>query len=156
MIRGLYQAIAARGLWGRAILLALAANAPLPAAAQASNRAGVFYLQNLPLGKDVTIPKPATTWVPMAQRVKLTATDTPQSVSFRPVSAGSGVLHPIKISIFDPNSERVKYVSVAPGTPFLYTFRQLGSITVIPEKPAGADEGLSLQIESDKPLEIAR
>jgi len=114
-----------------------------------------FHLDRLPKGKQVTMPRPATTIVPITGRVTLTATDMPQSVSFKAVNVGNGPLSSIRISIFDPQSERVQYVDVQPGTPFLYSFREIGSITVVPQPRPGADRRLSLQVESNKPLEIA-
>ena len=137
-----------RGLFG------LVAAAALSGAALAAAQPTGFYLERLPKGKNVTIPKPATTFVPLSSRVMLTATDMPQSVSFRPVNVGSGPTRPIRLSIYDRSSERVQYIDVKPGTPFLYTFRELGTITVVPES-TGADGSLSLQVESNKPLEIA-
>jgi hypothetical protein len=85
--------------------------------------------------------------------VTLTATDIPQSVSFRPVNLKSGRLAAMRLSIYDSGSDRVQYVDLQPGTPFLYNFRELSTITVITER-SGA-EGQELQVESDAPLEIA-
>lgn len=116
---------------------------------------GVFHIDRLPKGKNVTLGRPATTVVPLDQRIQLTATDIPQSISFRAVNTENGAAQTIKISIFDGEAERVKYVDVKPGTPFLYTFKELGAITVIPKGTGPVAHGLSLQVESDKPLEIA-
>lgn len=113
-----------------------------------------FHLDRLPRGKNVTIPKPATTFVPLTSRIQLTATDMPQSISFRPVNLNNGQLQTIRLAIYDPGSERVRYVDVKPGTPFLYAFRKLSSITVIPDAKGG-DPSLKLQVESNKPLQIA-
>mgnify|MGYP001546345419 CR=1 FL=1 len=119
-----------------------------------------FYIERLPAGSDVTLPVPATTFVPLTQRVMLTSTDMPQSISLKAVSTGGGRVLPIQVSIFDRNSDRVKYIDLRPGQPFLYKFQNLSSIYVIPKMPKGQSgrtvAHLKLQIESDKPLGIAR
>ena len=112
-------------------------------------------LDRLPAGKNVTMPRPATTFVPLAARVVLTGTDLPQTLSFRPINLSNGSLRPIRLAIFDQNSERDQYVHVSPNTPFLYPVKDLAPITVIPEASGDSAVGLHLQIESDKPLDIA-
>jgi hypothetical protein len=113
-----------------------------------------FELTRLPPGKNVTLPRPATTFVPASERVTLTATDIPQSLSFRPVNLKTGRVTSLRLSIYDAGSDRVQYVDLRPGTPFLYNFKELSTITVIAGQ--SAMEGVELQVESDKPLEIAR
>ena len=113
-------------------------------AASSSSLGGTFDIDRLPKGADVTIPRPATTLVHPGGRAVLTATDIPQTLSFKPVNGRS-----LKLSIYDPSAQRVQYVDLQPGTPFLYNFKDLGSITVLPEGST------SLQVESDKPLQIA-
>ncbi len=115
-----------------------------------------FHLDRLPPGKNVTIPRPATTFVPLSSPVNLTATDTPQSLSLKPINLKSGGnVANLRVSIMDRESGRLQYVDLKPGMPFLYSFKELGTITVIPQASGIAIEGLSLQVESDKPLEIA-
>ena len=114
-----------------------------------------FDLNRLPRGKDITMPQPATTFVPIAGRVVLTATDMPQTLSFVPVNLAHGPAKRLKLAIFDANSERVQYVEVSPGTPFLYPLKDLASVTVIPSTPGQPDAGLVLRVESDKPLQVA-
>lgn len=126
-----------------------------PVKAQGSKEAG-FHLDRLPQGKNVTINRPATTFVPLSSSVSLTATDMPQSVSLKPINLkAGGTVAPLRVSIMDKDSGKLQYVELKPGTPFLYNFKELGSITVVPTPLGGTAEGLSLQIESDKPLEIA-
>jgi hypothetical protein len=155
----------ARCSWALALVPACVVAAVALAAPRAGQHAasgdpvgknGVFLLERLPQGKSVTIPRPATTYVPLSARVTLTATDIPQTVSFRAINQRAGSARAFRISIFDPQQDRVKYVDLAPGTPFLYNFKELASITVVPEATSGAPEGTTLMVESDKPLEIAR
>lgn len=125
-------------------------------AALAQAKVSGFMLSSLPAGKSVTIPRPATTIVPITSRVMLTGTDLPQSISFRAMST-DGASQPVRISIYDRNSERVKYIDLKPGTSVLYTVRDLATITVVPDIRGREMElrNLALVVESDKPLEIA-
>ncbi|MBM4252730.1 MAG: hypothetical protein FJ146_12215 [Deltaproteobacteria bacterium] len=114
-----------------------------------------FSLDRLPPGKNVTRPRPATTYVRLSSRVVLTGTDMPQTLRFMPINLASGSVRSLRLAIFDKNSERVQYVRVSPDTPFLYPIKDLSPITVIAEAIAGGSEGLQLQVESDKPLDVA-
>lgn len=120
-----------------------------------SKEAG-FHLDRLPQGKNVTIPRPATTFIPLSSTVNLTATDTPQSLSLKPINVKTGGnVSGLRVSIMNRESGKLQYVELKPGMPFVYSFEELGSVTVIPQANGVAIEGLSLQVESDKPLEIA-
>jgi plastocyanin len=119
-----------------------------------------FNIDRLPHGKDVTIPRPATTYVGAGTRVKFTATDVPQTISLRAIHTAGGKPTTMKVAIFDPLSERVRYVNLTPGTPYVYAFEDLGSITIMPSLPAGDGsspkfKNFRVQVESDKPLSIA-
>jgi len=120
-----------------------------------------FALETLPPGADVTLPGPATTLVSLSSRVTLSSTDTPQTLSFTSINqSGGGAALPLRLAIYDRNQERVKYVELNPGTPFLYSFKTLTTISVIPEMGRGGASAkaadIKLQVESDKPLTIAR
>ena len=114
-----------------------------------------FSLERLPKGKNVTMPRPATTYVPLANRVTLTGTDMPQTLRFMPINLLHGAVRSLRLAIFDKNSERVQYVRVSPDTPFLYPIKDLSPITIIAEAIMGDADGLQLQVESDKPLDVA-
>jgi hypothetical protein len=134
---------------------AKAAVSATPSAPRGGGDSG-FHLDRLPQGKNVTIPRPATTYVPLARTVSFTATDTPQSLSLKPINLkAGGFVGPLRVSIMDRESGKLQYVDLKPGMPFLYNFKELGSITVVPQSSGTVVEGLSLQVESDKPLEIA-
>lgn len=118
---------------------------------------GAFLLERLPPGKNVTIPRPATTLVPLSSRVMLTATDLPQSVSFKAIGQAGGQAPKVRIGIYDGNADRVKYIDINPGTPFLYNMKDFETITVVPDIRGIEQQArtLALQVESDKPLQIA-
>lgn len=116
-----------------------------------------FYLERLPRGKNVTLPLPATVYVLLKNRVTLTPTDKLQSVKFTPINVTKGRAQPIRIAIYDSQADRVKYADVKPGLPFLYNFKGLDKISVVPDKIGKRmNRNMRLRIESNKPLEISR
>lgn len=119
-----------------------------------------FDLMRLPKGKNVILPNPAITYVPVTSRVFLSSTDTPQSIKISSVNIKKGRARTIKIAIFDKNLNRVKYLFLKPGMNYLYNFSDISSITVIPEIPLGVSKKIlsnyKIKIESDKPLQITR
>jgi len=123
---------------------------------------GVFDLEKLPVGKNVTFPRPATTVVPTLARVHLTGTDMPQSLSLKAVAPLSGTSletsragqrGSLRIAIYDRNADRVFYKQIEKDTVYIYHLRDLRPILLITE---GGDARLKLQVESNKPLEIGR
>lgn len=127
----------------------------MPSTICAKGSDGIFHLNALPKGKDVTIPRPATTHIPVSARVVITPTDMPQSISMKPVNMVSGPVGMIRVAIYDRNSERVQYIDLSPTTPFVYQVKNLAPITLIPESRGAATTNLALQVQSDKPLQIA-
>lgn len=118
-----------------------------------------FYVDEMPVGAEVTLPGAARTVVPLSTRIRFASTDSPQTISIVPISTAGAKPVPVRVAIFDSKQERVKYVQVAPGSPFLYSFKGLSSITVqteIPGTSSASKETVRLQVESDKPLTVAR
>lgn len=128
---------------------------PTGVCAKSSSRDGIFQLLELPKGKNVTIPRPATTQIPVSSTVVLTPTDMPQSISMKPVNINNGPAGMLRVAIYDKNSDRVKYVDLSPSTPFVYQVKNLAPITLIPESRGSATTSMVLQVQSDKPLQIA-
>jgi hypothetical protein len=115
-----------------------------------------FFVEQLPAGKSVTLPRPAITFVPVSGRVTLTATDLPQTVKLTPVNLSAGGAPNIRVAIFDRHQERVRYIDLRAGSPALYNFHALGSIAMVPQTAGGVASNIRIRIESDKPLEISR
>ena len=116
-----------------------------------------FYLERLPRGKTVTLPLPATVFVSLKNRVSLRATDKAQLVKLSPATINSAKVEPIRLAIYDRHSDRVRYVDLKPGLPFLYNFKGLDKISLIPDKVGKkVDRNMRLRIESNKPLEVGR
>lgn len=116
-----------------------------------------FYLERLPKGKAVTLPLPARVFVSLKNRVSLQATDSAQVIKLAAVNLDNGKVEPIRLAIFDRHSDRVQYFDLRPGLPFLYNFKGLDKISLIPEKVGkSVSANLKLRIESNKPLEVSR
>jgi hypothetical protein len=118
-----------------------------------------FAADRLPAGSDVTIPARAVAIVSLSRHVMLSATDSPQTLSMVPVNRGGGSPQDLDVSIVEHKRKPLsKTVKVSVGTPFLYSFRQLGAITVMPQistgKKSPVQGEVKLRIESDKPLKI--
>lgn len=127
-------------------------------AVSAATLSHAFVLEHLPKGKSVTIPHPATTLVSVNRRAQFKATDMPQSLSFAVRHAQGGRVLPVRLAIYDKHAERVSYTTVKPGARFIYPFHAIDPITVIAEARdlSGSDHyDLKLEVESNKPLEIA-
>lgn len=118
-----------------------------------------FNLKKLPKGSEVTLPYPATTFIPLNERVTLSATDSPQSLKMTSRSLRKGIKAVnLMLAIFDRNLERVKYLTIKPGVPYVYSFNGISSIMIIPKLH---DTNITrkkqiLQVESDKSLTISR
>ncbi len=124
--------------------------------ANAVESSELLTLEQLPVGKSVTLPKPATTSMSGTHSVKLTSTDLPQTVKLTAYSTHNAPVPPFKVAIYDPFQDRVQYVEINGKTPVLYTFHALGTINVVPKLGKAFANAVRLRVESDKPLEITR
>jgi len=121
--------------------------------------AGTFAIEQMPLGAEITVPPTAKTTAPLGSRVKVTSTDSPQTLRIVPIGNGSTFPASIDLAIFDKNQERVKYVTVKPNEPFLYSFKGLSTIAIQPslaKKYLKKTSGIRMQIESDKAVTVER
>lgn len=112
--------------------------------------AETFDLHQVPAGKSVTLVTAASTKLALNSRVILSATDSPQTVSFglegTPKSS-------VKLGIYDRHQDRVQYVNLQNGKNFWYPFKGLSSILVIAEHTSTrTNHGAHILIRSDKPL----
>ena len=119
----------------------------------------LFPVEQMPVGSEVTVPPTAKTTAPLGSRIKITSTDSPQTIRIVPVGDGSTFPASINLEIFDKNHDRVKYVTVKPNEPFLYSFRGLSTIAIQPslaKTHASAGIGVRMQLESDKAVTVER
>jgi hypothetical protein len=123
---------------------------------------GGFYATSLPKGKDVTLPPPAITFVPLSDRVTISSTDMPQTLKLSAVNLTKGKPQTFRVAIYDSLSPRVKYITLKPGLSYMYTFKDLNSIAVVPEisqqprQTTVACADCQLRLESNKALGISR
>ncbi|MBI2602344.1 MAG: hypothetical protein HYW48_04745 [Deltaproteobacteria bacterium] len=118
-----------------------------------TGRGDIFDLRHLPTGKSVTLVTAARTKLALNSRVILSATDSPQTVSFGLEGPSKA---PIKLGIYDRHQERVQYIKLQGGKHFWYPFKGLSSILVIAENTsAKTDHGAYILIKSDKPLTLS-
>lgn len=118
-----------------------------------------FFIEKLPVGSEVTLPQPATTYVSLNTRVTVAATDSPQTLRIMPVNIGGGMVTEFRVAISDDGTqEHIRYFDIKPGLPFLYNFRKLSTIaiTVDAQQAARLPSTLRMRMESDKPLSIRR
>lgn len=118
-----------------------------------------FAVDRLPAGSDVTIPARAVAIISLSRNVLLSATDSPQTLSMVPVNRGGGTPQDLDVGIVEHKRKKIsRTVKVSVGTPFLYSFRRLGSLSVMPQiaqgKKAPSQGEVKLRVESDKPLKI--
>lgn len=114
-----------------------------------------FYLNSMPKGKEITVPRNAITFLPLKTAARLSATDMPQTIKMKPINTANGPVSNIRLSIFDRVSDRVQYIQITPHTPYLYTFKNLETITVTPEAINSTNtSSMQLQVISDKPLSL--
>ena len=115
-----------------------------------------FDLNSLPRGASVTLPQPAVTIIPLNTRVTLSATDSPQSLKITTHSQTRRGAVTLELAVYDRHSERVRYLTIRPGVPYVYSFKGLSSIVLIPKVAGGGQQRQVLRIESDKSLTIAK
>ena len=117
-----------------------------------------FDINVLPRGSSVTLPQPATIFVPLDTRVTLSATDSPQSLKLTSHSRNKRQATQLEVAVYDPNSERVRYLTIKPNVPYVYSFKGLSSIMIITKAktPPSTRSRHVLRIESDKSLTIAK
>ena len=119
----------------------------------------LFPVEQMPVGSEVTVPPTAKTTAPLGWGIKITSTDSPQTIRIVPIGNGSTFPASINLAIFDKNQDRVKYVTVKPNEPFLYSFRGLSTIAIQPslaKTQASAAIGVRMQLESDKAVTVER
>lgn len=121
-----------------------------------------FKIKALDTGQEVTLATPATTRVPHGERFYISATDLPQTVSFKQVWTGSSNKDAtMKLSVYDKNMKQVQYLNLKLNIPQLYTLKSTEKVLIITEKINGKSKlekmkNQFLEVQSSKPLTFAR
>lgn len=110
-----------------------------------------FSLNQVPPGKKVTLPTMTTTVLASMVRVRVTSTDWPQvlKISHRQTK---GPAAPMAIAIYDRHQQRVRYATIRPRKPILYTFKDLGSIDIV---AMNLRRGVDLALSSNSPIGLS-
>ncbi|MGE0173433.1 MAG: hypothetical protein AB7T49_11620 [Oligoflexales bacterium] len=116
----------------------------------------MFLITDLPKGKSVTLPRPATTYVPLTHRVELKSTDLPQTIKFSAVSLNGGKVDPFELAIYDEETNKIQHVKIDSTNTALYTFKSLSAIRVTPVlRGIKSAANTNLKLESTKPLYLS-
>ena len=115
-----------------------------------------FDLNVLPRGAEVTLPQPAVVFVPLDTRVTLSATGRPQSLKMTTHNLRQRKATALELAVYDPNSERVRYLKIKPDVPYVYSFKGLSTVMIIITAQGPAHRHQVLRVESDKSLKIAK
>jgi hypothetical protein len=115
-------------------------------------------VSDMPQGNEVTIPSSSQSMLPIGSRLSLAATERDQTVRFSSVNIRGGKVAPIRLAIFDRNSERVRYLDLQPAAPLVYRFKGRSTIHVLPSLVAGGTESsdVRVQVASNHPITIGR
>lgn len=118
---------------------------------------GAFPLTELPIGRSVTLPRPALTNVPLGASVKLSSTDLPQTVKMVGMTTAGAPAKPFQVAIYENEGKDVRYIKIDGTNPALYSFKSLTSIKLVPMPLPGDKSNQSVLIlESTKPLSLSR
>ncbi len=130
---------------------------------QAQTLQHAFHLNEMPTGKEITLPKATTTYAPLSHNIKLSSTDTPQILKITSTRLNQSFPPKnIEITVQDKENKKTQKTVIKPGASFLYTFSALSTIEIKFDKPeeivgkklAQSDDGTRLLLESDKPMTV--
>jgi hypothetical protein len=119
--------------------------------------AGPFDINQVPKGKSITLPPPALSVISLPATLTLKATDRKQTIKLSTLHS-SGPSSQVKVGIFTAGSERVRYVTLKPANPMIYTFSKLETIRLESQLVKGAAKlsKMKMVLESNRPLHIIR
>lgn len=125
--------------------------------ASSSLLAGPFDINQIPKGKSITLPPPARSVISVPSTLTLTATDRKQTIKLSSLHR-SGPRSQVKVGIFNTGSERVRYVTLKPGSPVIYTFSNLETIRLESQFLEASTKlsKMKMVLESNRPLQITR
>jgi hypothetical protein len=119
--------------------------------------AGPFDINQVPKGKSITLPPPALSVISLPATLTLKATDRKQTIKLSTLHS-SGPSSQVKVGIFTAGSDRVRYVTLKPASPVIYTFSKLETIRLESQlvKEATKLSKMKMVLESNRPLQIIR
>lgn len=113
-----------------------------------------FDLTELPPGVMVTLPHPAHSSAPVGIELRVQASDRAQVLKMNTLALRGGTKK-VRLAIYDQESSAVQHLTLEPGSPFLYHFKSMKPIRIVPEMSPQAFKSQKLLLESNKPLGIS-
>lgn len=114
------------------------------------NTEGPFDIAQLPKGASVTLPSPATTFVPVSEYYRLAPTDKAQVFRISAPANGCSV----EVKVFDKKSDDVKILTLQAGQSMIYRFERLNGVRVHATPLHKCKMMTKLIVDSNRPLEL--
>ena len=109
-----------------------------------------FQLSDIPKGKEITLPNPATTIVSPVHAFHVASTDNGQTLKLS--LEGGSARDKLSIKIFDRKQENVVYFKLSKVSPVVYSFKGIDRIRIVPSTKGRTRS--KIKVESNRPLTI--
>ena len=109
-----------------------------------------FQLAEIPRGKEITLPNPATTLVESNQPFHVSSTDKGQTLKL--TLEGGRKRDKLSIRIYDRSQEKVINFKLTKFSPVVYSFKGIDSIRIVPSSKKRIKA--RIKVESNRPLTI--
>ena len=109
-----------------------------------------FQLSDIPKGKEITLPNPATTIVSPVHAFHVASTDNGQTLKLS--LEGGSTRDKLSIKIFDRKQENVVYFKLSKVSPVVYSFKGIDRIRIVPSTKGRTRS--KIKVESNRPLTI--
>ena len=111
-----------------------------------------FKLSDIPKGKEITLPNPASTQASPYSPFYVAATDRDQTIKLS--LEGGYARERIKIGLYDKNLEKAVYFTLTKNSPVVYSFKSIDRIRIIPKPRKDVRIRSKIIVESNRPLTI--
>ena len=112
---------------------------------------GAFDITVLPHGKSVTLPRPATTLVPMETVYSLNPTDKHQVFRISAPQTGCA----ISLQFYDKSGSQVRTHTLRSGESMIYHFTRLHGVRIETSSTSKCVSTAKLVVDSNRPMEVA-
>ena len=109
-----------------------------------------FQLSEIPRGKEITLPDPATTIVSPNHPFFVASTDNGQTLKLS--LEGARKNEKLLIKIYDRNQDNVVHFKLTQLSPVVYTFKGIDNIRIVPKQKGRIKA--KIKVESNRPLTI--
>jgi hypothetical protein len=109
-----------------------------------------FQLADIPRGKEITLPNPATTIVSPTHAFHVASTDNGQTLKLS--LEGGGVKDKLSIKVYGKNQENIVYFMLSKVSPVVYSVKGIDNIRIVPSYKGRIRS--KIKVESNRPLTI--